>query len=78
MKKLLFTIIIGIFTVSFNSEPTFEDGFEIGHCEGWKDVRGQLVVCPIAPIAPIPEVDCSTYNCGYNRGFLRGRKDARK
>jgi hypothetical protein len=56
----------------------YEDGWEDGYCEGWKDVKGQFAICPIAPICPIPEIKCSEgYRCGYNRGFKAGMRAAR-
>ncbi len=54
------------------------DGFEEGYCEGWKDVKGQWAICPYAPPCPIPPIDCTTYNCGYNNGFKQGRKAAQR
>mgnify|MGYP003676120396 CR=1 FL=1 len=52
----------------------FEEGWETGHCEGWKDVKGQNVWCPTAPWAPTPDWDCGdSYRCGYNRGFKFAR-----
>ena len=57
----------------------YEQGWEDGHCEGWKDVKGKYAYCPYPPYAPIPTYDCSKgYRCGYNRGFKRGRRDAMK
>lgn len=60
----------------FNIETEYEKGWIEGHCEGWKDVRGQLVACPVAPVAPVAEVNRNTYKGGYNRGFKKGYSDA--
>lgn len=55
------------------------DGWEDGYCEGWKDVKGQYAICPIAPVCPVPEIECfEGWKCGYNRGFKKGMRDARK
>jgi hypothetical protein len=96
MKKLtlISAIILGSFTIfSFigadkvNDETNistyktkFAQGFEDGHCEGWKDEKGQYAICPVAPIAPIPKVGQSSdsYRDGYNTGFKRGIRDARR
>jgi hypothetical protein len=61
-------------------ETQFQKGFKDGHCEGWKDVKGDYAICPIAPIAPIPKIGqkSTSYKDGYNTGFKRGMKDARK
>lgn len=59
-------------------QSDYEEGWEDGYCEGWKDVKGQYAICPITPICPIPKIDCSEgYKCGYNRGFKAGMKAAR-
>lgn len=61
------------------SLKSYEKGWRDGHCKGWRDVLGSMVNCPIAPLTPIPKMDCREgYTCGYNRGFLRGREDAKK
>lgn len=61
-------------------ESGFDKGWEDGYCEGWKDVKGQFAICPIAPISPIPPIGCSNdnYKCGYNMGFKAGYKAASK
>lgn len=77
MKKL--TIIISLIFLSFTSiQDPYCDGWEEGYCEGWQSIKGQLAMCPIAPICPIPEVLENEYNDGYNRGFLKGRVDAKR
>ena len=96
MKKLLIVALLSFGTISLMSFATsdtelikidmlfwgteFDKGFEEGHCEGWKDVKGQYSICPVTPIAPIPTVSQSSdsYKDGYNTGFKRGMRDARK
>ena len=75
MKRVLF-ILIFIISTSFISDD-FCQGFEDGYCEGWKDVKGQYEVCPVAPVCPVPDVDNDTYRGGYNTGFKKGRQDAK-
>jgi hypothetical protein len=73
MKTLsILLIVLSYFIVS-----DYSQGFEDGHCEGFKSIRGQFTVCPVAPVAPVPKVGEDTYRGGYNAGFLRGRRDAR-
>lgn len=91
--KTVFKIFIGIILlvdvtsfISPNKKPDlafyqsskFCDGWEEGYCEGWKDEKGQLAVCPVTPVCPIEPVDCNTYNCGYNKGFKAGKKKAKE
>lgn len=83
MRKLksivLFIILLVSFaTMGFKAYSDYTDGYKDGHCSGWKDVRGDLAICPIAPIAPIPEAQKNTYKGGYNAGFKQGAIDAKK
>lgn len=94
MKKLFLIAFIAIGTMALMSfaentkdkvETTttlntdYMDGWNDGFCEGWKDVKGQFAICPIAPIAPVPKVSCyEGYKCGYNRGFKYGMCKARE
>jgi len=57
----------------------FSKGFKDGFCGGWKDVKGQFSICPIAPIPPIPKIGQSSdsYRDGYNTGFKAGMRKAR-
>ena len=93
MKKLAFVTFMAIGSIvlmSFeksnhetvntetNLNSDYEDGWEDGYCEGWKDVKGQFAICPITPICPIPKISCNEgYKCGYNRGFKYGMCKAR-
>tara|TARA_R110000772_G_scaffold35637_4_gene85769 strand:+ start:5900 stop:6151 length:252 start_codon:yes stop_codon:yes gene_type:complete len=77
-KAILILAILALFS-SFSPKldlSDFCDGFDVGYCEGWKDVKGQLTVCSPTPPCPVPEVDANTYNGGYNKGFRKGRVDA--
>lgn len=62
------------------TETKYEQGWKDGHCEGWKEVKGQYAYCPYPPYAPYPKYPKSTesYRDGYNDGFLRGIRDAEK
>jgi hypothetical protein len=54
----------------------FSDGWQAGWAEGWKYVKGQYSIPPIAPIAPIPQAGRNGYRDGYNRGFVAGQAKA--
>ncbi len=58
----------------------FDEGFEDGYCEGWKDVKGAYSVYPVAPVPPVPNAfqSYNSYKDGYNTGFKAGRKAAQK
>ena len=61
-------------------QTNFNEGFADGYCEGWKDVKGELSLCPLTPLPPLPKIGQSSnsYRDGYNTGFKRGMKDANK
>ena len=94
MKKLVLVAVMAIgttFLMSFTNyhnekevkieviiQSDYEEGWEDGYCEGWKDVKGQMALCPLTPLCPLPELECSEgYKCGYNRGFKAGMRAAR-
>lgn len=60
--------------ISFNTNDYTEgwkDGYKAGYCF-------EIINCvePIPPVAPVPKAECpSGYKCGYNRGFVKGKKD---
>ena len=56
----------------------YSEGWKDGHCEGWKDVKGEFTICPITPICPIPEIGKDDFRGGYNRAFKAGMKAARQ
>ena len=79
MKKILFIILI-LFITSFAlpiQTSWYCQGFKVGYCEGWKEVKGQFAVCPVPPVCPVPEINKTKYKHGYNRGFIIGYKLAK-
>ena len=58
----------------------YNEGWKDGHCEGWKEIKGQNAYCPYAPYPPYPKYPKSTdsYKDGYNDGYRRGMSDAQK
>lgn len=62
------------------STSQFDEGFEVGFCEVWKDVKGEYSICPNTPIPPIPTISQSydSYKDGYKTGFKAGMKAANK
>jgi hypothetical protein len=78
MRKIISIISIVLLSTSFTADDDYTDGFKDGHCDGWKDVKGQFAICPIAPVAPIPDIGMDNYKGGYIKGFKRGYSDAKK
>lgn len=86
MKKLILVFVVVLSSLCFYGFATKEHnidvktefckGFDEGYCEGYKDVKGQFVVCPVVPVCPVPEVGLDTYKGGYNAGFKAGSNKA--
>lgn len=73
MKTLLILLLF-----NFSVEQTYCEGWEDGYCQGWEYVKGpEFSMCPIVPLCPMPEMFAEEYLDGYNRGFLKGRNDAK-
>ena len=72
---------MGAFTV-YHSEQvasaSYHRGVRDGWAAGWKHVRGQYSMPPMAPLAPIPRLGEDNYQGGYNRGFAMGLDRARR
>ena len=76
MKKII--ILLSLLSLSFTTiQDPYCEGWEDGYCEGWQYVKGEWAVCPVPPICPIPRIDEEGYRDGYNRGFVKGRRQAR-
>ena len=52
-------------------------GWEIGYVEGWC-YPSAYCNAPYPPVCPIPKVNLTTYQDGYNRGFIKGQNDKEK
>ena len=93
MKKVFFiATIISAFAVmtAFTTNHTnstkteitlasyYCDGWEDGYCEGGKDVKGSMALCPLTPLCPLAELGKDRYRDGYNRGFKAGSRAAQK
>jgi hypothetical protein len=64
-------------SASLNETTDFCEGWEEGYCEGWKYDKYEYAICPTAPPCPLPNLNRDTYTDGYNRGFVKGRQDAK-
>ena len=76
MKAIISVVLI--FAAGLTNNGEFCKGFADGHCEGWKDVKGQMAVCPVPPTCPVPYPDTDSYKGGYNLGFKTGVREALK
>lgn len=64
MKKILF-IVLCIAIGSSVYASAFCNGFE----EGYKIVKGDMVIVPICPIEPIIPIDSTSYREGIKAGM---------
>jgi hypothetical protein len=77
MKKII--LLLSLLSLSFTTiQDPYCNGWEQGYCQGWQYVKGEWSICPITPICPIPKLMETKFLDGYNRGFVKGRKDAKK
>jgi hypothetical protein len=78
MKYILIVITL-LLSTGFVTESEYNKGFKDGHCEGWKDIKGDWVICPYPPYPAYPVYPrvSTSYQDGFVVGFKRGRKDAK-
>ena len=86
MKNLIkiFAVIIVVlistaFTINNTSDKPIGNTFLLSeYCEGYKDIKGEISICPITPLCPMSEIFKDSWKDGYHRAFLAGRKKAMK
>lgn len=64
LASIVFTLMI-ISTACLAGQDEFCDGFE----EGYKSVKGELVIVPICPIAPITPIGSTDFREGIKAGI---------
>lgn len=62
---LLATIALGAGQLAFASQDEFCAGFK----EGYKSVKGDMVIVPICPIAPITPIGSTPFREGLKAGM---------
>ena len=69
MKKLILTLlaflIVGFTGSAIAGQKEFCDGFK----EGYKSIKGDMVIVPICPIAPITPIGSTDFREGIKAGF---------
>jgi hypothetical protein len=69
MKKILFTLLV---TASLGFVQLLHAGqneFCTGFSEGYKSIRGNMVIVPICPIAPITPIGSTAFQEGIKAGI---------
>ena len=54
----------------------YKAGWKAGWVDGWKHVKGKHSYPPYPPYPPYPEFGRSSYQDGYQDGFVAGREAA--
>lgn len=65
MKKLILIVSLLLSQVCFAGQKEFCDGFE----EGYKSIKGSMVIVPICPIAPITPIGGTDFREGIKAGI---------
>ena len=64
MKKILLLVVF-FSSFAFAAQDDFCRGFE----EGYKSIKGELVIVPICPIAPITPIGSTDFREGIKAGI---------
>lgn len=78
-KSVIFKVLaVAFIALSGFTEPKIESDF----CDGWEagykaGYCYQIPHClePLPPLCPLPKINEDSYQDGYNRGFLKGKRD---
>lgn len=70
MKKVLLAVLLfASSALAFGDDfcNGYQEGYKAGYCH-----NDQFCIPPIPPMCPMPNMGESTFQDGYNRGFLAG------
>ena len=73
MKRLIFSIILTLALIAgsaFAGQAEFCAGFS----EGYKTIKGSMVIVPICPIAPITPIGSTDFREGIKAGIKAASK----
>lgn len=73
MTKTLKAAIFTLATLLGTSLHASQDEFCSGFTEGYKSVKGDLVIVPICPIAPITPIGSTAFREGLKAGIRAAR-----
>jgi hypothetical protein len=71
MRFVIFFVFVCFYSFAFANQDEFCMGFE----EGYKTIRGDMVLVPICPIAPIAPMNSTYYREGLKAGIKKGKED---
>lgn len=74
MKKIVAAVLavgaVGLTSIAHAGQDEFCAGFE----EGYKSVKGNLVIVPICPIAPVTPIGSTDFREGIKAGIVAARR----
>ena len=81
MKQLTLLLLLTA-SMAFSTNRDYCDGWDDGYKAGYcydveQEQPNPFCLEPIPPLCPLPGLNESTYEHGYNRGFLHGIEDQR-
>lgn len=69
MRNVIFTIVIVLALGMAGSVYAGEDKFCAGFEEGYKMIKGDMVVVPVCPVPPIIPIDSTDFREGIKAGI---------
>lgn len=73
MKKLIYVVAVSTILIS-SIALAGQKEFCAGFAEGYKAVKGDLVVVPVCPVAPVTPVGSTDYREGLKAGMAAARR----
>jgi hypothetical protein len=68
-NAVLLILGVGLMPFMVNSSLAGQDEFNAGFEEGYKSIKGDLVIVPIPPIAPITPIGSTDFREGIKAGM---------
>ncbi len=70
MRKLIVLLVAILGTTALADQEAFCAGFE----EGYKSIKGDMVIVPICPIAPITPIGSNDFREGLKAGIRAAQR----
>lgn len=74
MKKTLFALLAIVFFGFAQPSHATQDEFCAGFAEGYKSIKGDMVIVPICPIAPITPIGSTDFREGLKAGMAAAQR----
>ena len=74
MKKIISKVALFTFIIFMSSSVFAKSEFCKGFEEGYKTVKGNMVIVPICPVAPVTPVGSTPFREGIKAGMKAARR----